>query len=109
MWGLGVTVVFWALGLVFVGNATGTSHQGAQEARQHAWGLYRSSLLLALASQITFPATGRHPAHTSQVSGRNTEMPSTSQCAELPCTPLEWLTSAAPRNYTLPRLPSRLT
>ena len=70
------------------------SHQGAQEARQHTWGLYCSSLLLALASQFTFPATGRHPAHTSQASGRDTEMPSTSQCAELPCTPLEWLTCA---------------
>ena len=77
-------------------------HKVAQEARQNAWGLYRSPQLPALASQFTVPATGRCPAHTSQ----NTEMPSTSRCAELPYTPLEWLTCAAPRSHALPRLPS---
>ena len=82
------------------------SHKVAQEARQLAWGPYRSPRLPALASQLTFLATGLYPAHTSQASGRNTENLRNAKRAELPYTPLEWLTCAAPRSHAFPRLPS---
>ena len=81
-------------------------HKVAQEARQNAWGLYRSPRLPAVASQFTFPATGRCPAHTSLVSGRSIENLRIAKRRELPYTPLEWLTSAAPRNCAFPLLPS---
>ena len=53
-----------------------------------------------------FLATGLYPAHTSQASGRNTENLRNAKRAELPYTPLEWLTCAAPRSHAFPRLPS---